>query len=269
MEVDRSIESNDGRRVVELRHFVTCRSVKLLCDVEGVAIEMGRPGQLVLGVLESIRPGTRAVVELAEPVAEGLIARGSRPAARAKATRAVAHVDTLSGKRVRITYVDGVGVEAIAPVGCTLSAEERDFIFGTAILSDCYILPDTGAKVGESWPVDGRQLAGLLDPSLRGRASGRVVVAREADAGGGEDRHATLAIREGTIAIDSSDATTRRIGSFTPEGRLRYSLAGGYVDRAELAGRFDLEEVSTDHLLFETSFKSRPTLRVDSTCTIR
>lgn len=78
---------------------------------------------------------------------------------------------------MRITFVNGVGVEAIEPVGCTLTAEERDFVFGTAILSDCSILPDVKAKPGESWSVDGQELAGLLDPSLRGRPSGRVVVA--------------------------------------------------------------------------------------------
>ena len=78
-----------------------------------------------------------------------------------------------------------------------------------------------------------------------------------------------LAIRAGTLEIDNSDASSRRIGSFTPEGRLRYALAEGYVDHAALTGRFTVEEVSTDHLLFETSFKSKPTLKVDYTCTIR
>ena len=50
---------------------------------------------------------------------------------------------------------------------------------------------------------------------------------------------------------------------------MRFSLTGGYVDRAALTGRFVLESVSTDHILFETTFRSRPTLRVDYACTIR
>ena len=34
MQVDRTIESNDGTRVVELRHFVASRVVELLCEVD-------------------------------------------------------------------------------------------------------------------------------------------------------------------------------------------------------------------------------------------
>jgi len=269
MEVDRTVESNDGKRVVELRHFVTSRNVKLLCNVEGVTIDLGLPGVLLLGALETLQPGAGAVAVAAKPVAESLLGLGAEAVARSRVTKAVAHVDTLSGKKVRITYVDGVGVEAIEPVGCSLTAEERDFAFGTAILSDCYILPDVTLAPGKTWQVDGAQLAGLLDPSLRGRPTGRVVIAREADSEQGGKRSATLRVKGGTMLINSSDESTRRIGSFTPEGTLRFSLADGYVDRATLTGRFVLESVSTDHILFETSFRSRPTLQIDYACTIR
>ena len=52
MLVNRTIESNDGRRIVELRHFVKCRTVKVLCNVESLSIELGPPGMLGLGALE-------------------------------------------------------------------------------------------------------------------------------------------------------------------------------------------------------------------------
>ncbi len=269
MAIDRTVEVNDGKRVVELRHFVTSRNVKLLCDVEGVSIELGAPGVLLLGALEYVQPGTTAAVATAKPIAEALLGYGGQAVARSNATRAVAHVDSLSGKKVRITFVDGVGVESVEPVGCTLTAEERDFVFGTATLSDCYILPDVKVAPGKTWAVDGSQFAGFLDPSLRGRPSGQVVIAREADTREGGPPHATLAIREGTVTVDSSDARNRRVGSFTPEGRLLYSLDEGFVDRAALTGRFSVMEVSTDHILFETSFKSNPTLKIDYACTIR
>nr|MBA3303508.1 hypothetical protein [Acidimicrobiia bacterium] len=78
-----------------------------------------------------------------------------------------------------------------------------------------------------------------------------------------------LVIREGTVEVNTSDASTRRIGSFTPEGHLWYSLDEGFVNRATLTGRSTFEEVSTDHILFETSFKSKPTLKIDYACSLR
>ena len=268
MKVDRTIESNDGRRVVELRHFVTSRNAKLLCDVEDATIDLGAPGALVLGAISYLKPEAGIAVTLAKPVAEAILRHGAKEAARSEATRAFAHVDSLSGKKVRIVYVDGVGVESILPVGCTLTAEERDFVAGTAILSDCYIWDLKKAPM-ERWRVDGAQLSGLVDPSLRGSTEGMIGFIREADVREGGRPYATLRIEGGTLTIDTSDASRRRLGSFAPEGTLKFSLVDKIVERASLTGRFTIDEVSTDHILFETSFKARPTLTVEYSCSIR
>ena len=268
LQVDRTVEQNDGKRVVELRHFVTSRNVKLLCDVEDAAIDLGAPGVLLLGALAYLQPEAGVVVTAAKPVADAILRHGAQKVARDAAAKAVAHVDTLSGKKVRITYVDGFGVESIEPVGCTLTQDELDFVAGTAVLSDCYIW-DMKKAAGERWKVDGAQLSGLIDPSLRGATDGEIGLIRDAD--GQEDgrKFATLRIEGGSLTINSSDASTRRIGSFTPRGTLRYSLADKVVEHAKLVGRFDVEEVSTDHVLFETSFKTRPTLTIEYACSVR
>lgn len=268
MHVDRTVETNDGKRVVELRHFLTSRNVKLLYDVEGVTIELGAPGVLLLGVLDSLRPGATEVVALAKPIAESILGYGAQAAGQSAATKAVAHVDTLSGKRVRITYVDGFGVKAIEPVGCTLTRDEFDFVAGTAVLSDCYVW-DLKKAVGERWKVDGAQLSGLLDPSLRGAAEGEIGFIREADGQENGRRFAVLRVEDGDLTVNSSDASTRRIGNLTPRGAMRYSLADRVVEHARLVGRFQIDEVSTNHVLFETRFKSRPTLAVEYACSVR
>jgi hypothetical protein len=269
MAIDRTIESNDGKRIVELRHFVTSRNTKILCNVEQVTIDLGGPGNLLLGALDYLVPGTTETLAVATPIAEAILGTGAQQTAQSEATKAVAHVDTLSGKKVRITYADGVGVEAIEPVGCTLSAEERDFVFNNALLSDCYILPDVKLRPGATWAVDGSQLGGFLDPSLRGATTGEVIIARAEDDLEGGKQYATLQVQSGTVSVDRSDAATRRVGSFTPRGTLRFCITDGYVDRSTLVGRFDIEEVSQDHILFETRFESRPTLKVEYACTLR
>jgi len=173
MAIDRTIEKNDGKTVVELRRFLTSRNVKLLCDVESVTIDPGLPGTLILGGLESVFPGTTEALATVAPIVENLLGRVSQEEVRNKATKAVAHVDSLSGKSVRITYVDGVGVRDITPVGCTLNTEVNNFISGTAVLSDCYLWELKKAP-GDRWKVDGSQLSGLIDPSLRGVPTGEI-----------------------------------------------------------------------------------------------
>jgi len=56
MAIDRTIEANDGKRVVELRRFVASRNVKLLCAVEDAAIDLGAPGALLMGALVYLSP---------------------------------------------------------------------------------------------------------------------------------------------------------------------------------------------------------------------
>ena len=169
---------------------------------------------------------------------------------------------------MRITYADGVGVESVAPIGCTLSAEERDFVFGTAVLSDSYVW-DLKRAPGERWSVDGSQLGGLLDPSLRGAGSGEVRLVRDPDGSEGGRPYAALRIEGGTVTIVASDDATRRVGSFTPGGTLRFDLTEKFASQASLTGRFVIDEVSTDHILFETSFRTRPTLKVEYSCAVR
>jgi hypothetical protein len=150
MQVDRLIESNDGRRIVELRHFVAARNAKLLCDVEEAEIDLGAPEALVLSVLSYLKPEAGIVVVLTKPIADSVLRFKSQEKARVEAAKTFARVDSLSGKKVRIIYVDGVGVESVEPVDCSLNDDEKAFIEQTAVRSVCYIW-DLKKKPGERW----------------------------------------------------------------------------------------------------------------------
>jgi hypothetical protein len=268
MAIDRNIESNDGRKVVELRHFVAARNTKLLCNVEDVTIELGAPGKLLLTAIGYVKPEAVAVMVMVKPIALAILRTGRQEAAQSELTKAFAYVDGLSGKKVRITYVDGLGVESIEPVGCTLSAQERDFIFTTAVLSDCYIW-DLKKAPGERWKVDGAQLSGFIDPSLRGATEGEIGFIRDADGEENGRPYARLRIEHGTLSINTSDASMQRVGSFTPQGVLNYSLTDKIVETANLTGQLDIEEVSKNHILFVTRFRTHPTLKVQYSCKLR
>jgi hypothetical protein len=58
MQVTRKIESNDGYRIVALRTFKASCATKFRFDVEGVMIDLGMRGELVLGAIDYLQPGT-------------------------------------------------------------------------------------------------------------------------------------------------------------------------------------------------------------------
>lgn len=267
--VNRTIESNDGRKIVELRHFEQARTAKLLCEVEELTIDLGLPGVLILGVLDAYAPGSAETVLLAQPLAEALLASGSQALADDQASKAFAHVDSLEGKKVRITFVDGVGVESIQPVGCSLSEDERDFVFNTSVLSDYWIMPDLTIPVGGRWSVDGSHFIGFFDPSWRGTPTGTVTIVRDPDSAADEGRRAALRVERGVISLQASDKARRRVGSFEPRGHMRYSLNDGFVEIANMEGYLKIEEVSKDHLLFEAVFRTQPKLEIVYSCELR
>lgn len=150
----RTIEKNDGKRIVELRRIASCKQTKLHAKVKNVRINMGLPGVLVLGAIEEAIPGTTSAVEFLQPFVEKILASSSQSGMDEKVANLQKRVDSLSGKTVRIEYVDGVGVtEPPTPIGCELDESEKDFLMRTASLSDCYLFPDHAVKVGDHWSV--------------------------------------------------------------------------------------------------------------------
>lgn len=268
--INRKIESNDGKRIVEVRNFEVCRNAKILANVDELTIEFGLPGELFLVALETYAPGSTGAVDVFKPLLESVLRSGAQAALQDSATKTFAHIDSLSGKTVRIVYIDDVesGVDSIEPIACSLSSDERDFLFNTAVLSDCHLM-NLSIAPGGDWKVDGSQFSGFMDPSLRGNTAGEIVIERFNDATENGRQVATLKIARGLIEIDDSDASHQRIGRFVPTGTMKYRIGDSYIESANLRGDFRIDQVSTDHLLFEARFKATPTLEVQYSCELQ
>jgi hypothetical protein len=265
----RRIEKNDGRTIVEVREFGEVGTVKLLTEVESVRFGIGNTGRVMLSsILEAVKPGSGQVVISAMEVAEVLLHSGAQMIADSN-SKAFVSVDSLAGKKVRITYEDGRGVTEIQPIGCSLNVEERDYIFGIASLLDYFAMPDVETKEGKSWSIDGSQLGSLIDPSLRGVSSGEVVVTRGSDRQDAGKQLTELHIQRGFLKIDRSDPSRGNIGSFEPRGSLTYNVTDGHIATADLKGAMKLEEVSKDHILFETRFVSKNEIEVSYFCEMK
>jgi hypothetical protein len=253
--------------VVVLLHFVESRAVKVLSNAD-VSFDLGAPGVLVLGFLDGLLTGGQltSIIVPVVPVAQHILTKLSQKALERAVSKAKASTDSLEGKRVRVTYEDGKGVVHLEPVGCTLTDDERDYLKGLALLSDCYLLPNIKSKPGQYWDVEAGQLMPMLPPNWRGRPSGTVTIERGQDIQKDGKTYAVLQIRSGTFQVDATDRSRRRLGVATPRGRLEYNITDGYIESAHLKIEGRLEEVSTDHLLFEARFEGAPRIEVQYTC---
>jgi len=268
-QIRRTIEKNDGRRIVELRHIVDARMVKATSRVEIKFVPTDR-GTRLLGWLDRLLTGgtiSRLAAHAVAPicrVAESAVQRQIDD----ENTKVKALLDSLSGKTVRITYEDGRGVVELQPVGCALTEEERDLLFASAVVTDAFLLPDEQSKPGDVWDVDGAAFADLLPPSWRGVPRGKISIRRDEDFEENGAKYARLRCYQGTLRVDATDQSRTRLASLTPRGEVKYNITAGHVESAELTAVGSMEEASRDHLLFEARFETQPKVRLTYFCHI-
>ncbi len=267
--MQRRIEKNDGAELIELRKFIVCRTVKLESHVEDLRFDWGTPGDLALASLDFYEPGLTAAVSEGKAFVQALFKNLVAQPAASDRIQAWRKLDSLEGKTIRITYRDGVGVTRLEPVGCTLTTDEESFLNHTSAFADYWLLPDLSMGNGKEWDVDAAHLASLIDPSLRGVPSGQIVLKRveAANQFRSDPAHAVLQITgEKMITLDQSDDKTQRIGTFVPQGSFWFNTRDEFLEQAQLTGHLALEQVSKNHLLFETSMRTKPALDVQYSC---
>jgi hypothetical protein len=279
--IDRMIESNNGTQIVELRYFRDLRSLKLDTTLEDIRLDLGGPGEAMLMGLTTALKLPAAIAATAHAV-DGISLNPALKALRwvgvspesiggldDKSAKMFAQVDQLSGKKVRLTYEDGRGVQKVEAVAGEMTADERWFHFRSVLLSDSLIIPDVDIKIGNTWDVDGSNFANLIDPGLLAQAGGVVKLKLAGD------RHIVqnktcrdIEIDSGRVTIDDLNAREGRIGHFDPHGHLYFSPEDQIIVQARLHGTAKLERFSKDHLLFESRMRRLPELEVSYTCTV-
>jgi hypothetical protein len=260
--IDRQIESNDGSTIVELRHFRNLRSVKIACKLEDIRIDLGPVGSLLIPEIQ----GTSL-----KPVIAGLRWVGVQPeklVGLEDGSKVFHKVDQLSGKKVRLTFVDGKGVTRLEPIEGKLTAAERDFHFASSLLSDSLIIPDVDIKINSLWSVDGENFANLVDPSLLAHTSGSITLKRDPDHIIQNKTCRHLTVVSGQILFEDSDPKMGQIGYFEPKGSLYFSPADQVIIQANMKGKAKLEKFSKDHLLFETRMRRLPEMELLYKCQV-
>ena len=281
-QIDREIESNDGTTIVELRHFGHVQSLKILTRLEDVRLDLGAAGDLLIAGLLWLRhpaaltaAGTIAALDgqSSKPILNSLRWVGVSPedlAGLDEHTKVFASVDRLSGKSVRLTYVDGKGVIDLKSVKGEMTPTEQEFHAASVLVSDSLILPNIDIEPGSRWIVDGSNFANFLDPSLLACTSGEVELERAEQHCIAQDKRCIhLQVVSGRIDLNTSDEKKGRIGWFEPEGSMDFSPEDQVIVQAKLHGNAKLEEFSKDHLLFETRMRRMPEIEIAYTCRVQ
>jgi hypothetical protein len=264
-----TIESSDGRRITEVIHFEKVRAIKLLSDVEQLAIDLQRPEVPLLGTLTPWEPiaGNKAVDP--RPVIEATIREADRPRVQRAGAKAFMHTDSLSGKTVRITYRGGVGVESLEPIGCGLTLLDCHYLSSMPVLADGFLFPDRGSAESDQWHVDGSQLAWFFDPSMRAVPLGAAKVRRGKDRTDGSFPDAELTLRSDSLPLRSL-RPARMHCVFSPlKGTLRYCVEDKYVRTAQFRAPVVIYSGAVDHLLAYVRFDPTPTMVISYHCRLR
>ena len=236
--------------------------MKVACKLEDARIDLGPVGDLLIPKLQG---------QSLKLLIDGLRWSGVSPEqllGLADAVKAFHKVDQLTGKKVRLTFVNGKGVNKVEAVKGEITPAEKDFHFASSLLSDSLIIPDVEIKIGNRWLVEGVNFANLIDPSLLARTSGEVTLERAPDYIIRNKTCRCLTVVEGQVLLDDSDPKSSRIGYFEPRGSLFFSPADQVIIEARLKGKGKLEKFSKDHLLFETRMRRLPELNVVYTCRV-
>lgn len=128
---DSVIESNDGKRIVELRTFKHVSEAFLLGDYDRslVPLEVNAPRFSSAHNAKNQHVGMRRVP--AAWLSDTLVARD--PTLKPSTLRGFWDVGPLSGKSIRLTHRLGAGVESIQPFNCRISPLENLWLRGATL----------------------------------------------------------------------------------------------------------------------------------------
>jgi hypothetical protein len=258
----RIIESNDGQRVVEVRFIDRIRRAKIVTLQQGLAIDLGRPADPILGGIRFPTEEFGMTVAPVEEVARAILADGAEEVIAESSSRAFIEEDYLSGRWVRLTFVDGTGVEAVEPIDWQLSYDETAFLFAQPLMAAKMFLPNRNRR--QPRVVEINQLAGFFEPGLGLGAADELFLVRHAG-----DR--TTPLREYEM-LRSANVFDGRAGDAVPGrcfGKLRYNPKTRLLESAELLWPMNEVIRMRNKLLFEYGFQPSPELHLSYHCRVQ
>lgn len=252
MRYQRTIESNNGCRIVERRTYGSVRTAKILSSA-GVNLKLPPPDVVRLDCLDYPEAGGGIAVAPVRPVAEAILERGATAVVDDSTSRAFLEQHLLSGKSVRLTYVVGVGMSSIEPLGWTLTKSVAAHLFTQTVLPPPLPTSDSLGRPLTDFILPPAEFTAFLDPTQFFSSGCTREIGLRVVPGVNESGVACeLSLLPGTSIPELPYAVREyRRSPAVPLGRLQYDPHLKTITRALIEWPRDALRISHDQLLFE------------------
>jgi len=263
----RSIESNNGRRIVERRCFQEVRMAKIVSPVADMRLRLDDPDRPVLDGLRFPGPASGIVVAPVHSVASAMLSHGVDSAAADPCSRAFLEHDALSGRTARLTFVDGQGVVSVEPIGWTLTSSAARFLLSQPVLHKT-LIPSQDSGEDAVCTIDLGHLASFLDPSLAPCCETDVLVELAGTRHAHYDRYSLSQVWDDDSDTHVDNDDDQHCVASTPLGALQYDRNDGIVTAAIVNWPLSDLDLRRDRLLYErwNQFQDAPVLSVRYQC---
>ncbi len=272
LEVDRTIDSNDGTKMVITQVFPAAKTLTATAQIDGFHIDLSSAEKLKLEGLNLVAsavslnplpPGwIPLVANSANAVLESTLVKNLiTEATKDKNAKLIRRIDSIEGKRMKVEVKNGEGLTNVIPIGSALTGEEVDLVRFMNYSCDATILPQD-SKPGDTWTLRAADLMTLFDPSMKARSSGSVTAQRLPDQVVDGRNTARIEIVKGVVEL--IDTTNKDVTNATwaPRGVLTFDFKDSIITSAELDGELIIQNHSTDHIIFEASWSQQPKYKV-------
>ena len=165
--------------------------------------------------------------------------------------------EAYEGLSADYTYEAGEGMTGFESHS-TLTKEQETRVRDFSVYSEAYLLPDPSEDGPKQWEVDVKNIAHLLAPSQTLDVIGTLTLERGPRNGDSIRLH----IVKGKVVFTGENDASQVLGTWMARGSFDYDITTHNVLAGELSGTVALERTSTDHVLFEKSFKSQPSYQI-------
>lgn len=265
VDVDATVESNDGRELIFLVHFrevsqslVLTNKTLELTPIEMPLLSIVWENSKVEKVLRHI-PGyliIRDLINLANVVDPRLrrtltlladqfdIQPGDDFELQAK-------LGKLNGKSFRMTYRSGLGVTFIEDIDSGLFTQNEliRIAYSSSLLMDQYLVPTAEKNVGDDWTVRVQDVASLLSLDGTTRSSGSLLLRREKSQAGRQEW--LLGVRSGDVSVAIDEPGHQQEGhAAIRSGTIHFDIERQVILDAKLNLDATTLSRTTEHLLF-------------------
>lgn len=168
----------------------------------------------------------------------------------------VQRMDKLSGQRVEIEYVSGLGVVAIKVLGGKkFDPDELERLaYHSSLFMDYFVSEGEKRPLDQPFDVRAEDVGSLCSFAYDMNSSGTLTLKKTGDVDLDGEKLSSVKVEGGKVAVQGRVDGVNRSGTITPKpgGELRYSPDKMLVRWALIEWNADTKWVSTDHLLFGT-----------------